>query len=73
MKSVALGFNCKVSAVFTDGVFQKFSYSSVGFALFFVPLFFGYRSLTVIFQTDLLSVASLVAMCMQCPLCLNLA
>lgn len=71
VKSVALGINCKVSAVFTDSVFQKFSYSPVGFAMVFV-LPFRYRSLTVIFKTVLLSVASLITMCMQCPLCLNL-
>jgi len=70
--SEALGFNCKVSAIFSDSVFQKFSYYSVGFAVVFVPTSFGCRSLTVIFQTDFLSVASLIAMCMQYPLCLNL-
>lgn len=36
-ESVALGLNCKVFAVFTDSVFQKFSYSSVEFAMGFVP------------------------------------
>lgn len=72
MESVALGFDCKVSAVFTASVFQKFSYCSVGFAMVFVPVFFACRSLTVVFQIDVLSVASLIAMCMQCPLCLNL-
>lgn len=72
VQSVALGFSCKVSLVFTDSVFQKFSYFPVGFAMGFVPQFFGDRCLTLIFQTDLLSVASLTEMCMQCPLCLNL-
>lgn len=56
-RSVALGFNCKVSAIFTDRNEDSRN---------------KYRSLTVIFQTDLLSVASLIAMCVQCPLCLNL-
>lgn len=72
MGECGTGFNCKISAAFTDNVFQKFSYCSNAFAMVFVPPFFGYVSLTVIFQTELLSVASLNPMFMQCPLHLNL-
>lgn len=34
---MTLGFNGKIFAVFSDSVFQKFSYFSVEFAMDFVP------------------------------------
>lgn len=39
METMALRFDCKVSAVFTGSVFKKFSYCSVGLPWFLCPTY----------------------------------